>query len=151
MSATAGSGYLPVVGPPALRFQLPPVLVTNQIILPPLAVIEPRPPEDNAPTPNPSSLAGDAMNQAPNSPLLDPLAIPPVIGPLAAGTTNVIIVTPSDPDGISPQMFMRYFTGRQGTNAAGIAIVPPLGFIPPVPIVPPSSSATFQTTPPPKP
>jgi hypothetical protein len=135
-----------------LRFQLPPVLVTNQVILPPLAMIEPPPPETNAAGAIPALIAGDPANQAPTGPLLDPLALPPpVIGPFAAGTTNVIIVTPSEPEGISPQMFMRYFTGRPGTNSAGVAIIPPIGFIPPVPIVPPSSSATFQTTPPGKP
>jgi hypothetical protein len=126
--------------------------VTNQVILSPLAVIEPRPPETNAPASNPSSLAGDSTNQAPTIPWLDPLAIPPpVIGPLAAGTTNVIIVTSSPPEGINPQMFMRYFNGYQATNSAGVSILPPVGFIPPIPIVPPSSSATFQTTPPGKP
>jgi hypothetical protein len=47
---------------------------------------------------------------------------------------------------------MRYFTGDVGTNGAGVSVVSPVGFVPPLPIgPPPSSSATFQTTPPGKP
>ena len=50
-----------------------------------------------------------------------------------------------------PQMFMKYFIGGTGTNANGVSIFSPVGFVPPLPIVPPSSSATFQTVPPGKP
>jgi hypothetical protein len=150
-SATAGPGYLPVVGPPALRFRLPPVTVANQVILPPLAVVEPPPnePETNASGPILPPVAVDSTNQASTTALLDPLALPPSAPAPVAGTTNPVMVNPSQPEAINPQMFMKYF-GGQGTNT-GVITLPPMGFIPPLPIVPPSSSATFQTVPPGKP
>jgi hypothetical protein len=152
VGATAAQGYLPVVGPPPLRFQLPPVTVANQVILPPLAVVEPPPnePEANAPGPILPSIPVDSTNPASPTTLLDPLALTPGAPAPVAGTTNVVTVNPSQPEAINPQVFMKYFAG-QGTNAAGVITLPPIGFVPPVPIVPPSSSATFQTVPPGKP
>jgi len=140
--ASAGAAYLPVVGPPALRFQPPaPPPPADLVALPPLAVVEPRP----AP---PADPLADSTNALAEPILFDPFAIPQVTEPVMASTTNVFVAVQAEPETLVPQMFMRYFIGGTGTNAAGASIFSPVGFVPPLPLVPPpSSSATFQTVP----
>jgi len=145
LCASAGPGYLPIVGPPALRFAPPPppppAVVTP---LPPLAIVEPRP---TSPDVEPPAPVVDSANALVDPVLVDPFA--PVAEPLAAPVTNAPSATA--PQTLVPQMFMKYFMGGTGTNATGVSIFSPVGFVPPLPIVPPSSSATFQTAPPTKP
>jgi len=83
--------------------------------------------------------------------LIDPFAVPLVVEPLPAPETNVTYAVPVESEPLVPRMFMKYFTGGTGTNANGVSFLSPVGFVPPLPIVPPSSSATFQTVPPGKP
>lgn len=152
MCATAGPGYLPVVGPPALRFKPPASFVAEPVPLPPLAIVEPQaavPASDLTET-IPSLPAADSTN-APAPTPLDLIVLAPLAGPLAPDATNVTAVVQTEPEVLVPQMFMKYFTGRVGTNSSGVSIYAPVGFVPPLPIAPPSSSATFQTTPPGKP
>lgn len=154
LCASAGQGYLPVVGPPALRFSPPPP--------PPPAVLIPLPPlagegaGENSPFP-PGSLspllpfppAADSTNAATDLVLIDPFTLPPITEPTPALATNVTSAVQAET--LVPQMFMKYFIGGASTNGTGVSIFPPVGFVPPLPIVPPSSSATFQTVPPAKP
>lgn len=149
LCASAGPGYLPVVGPPALRFASPPPPSPAVLApLPPLAVVEPRP---YAPTGEPPPLTADPTSAAAEPVLIDPFAVPPVAEPLPTPATNVTYAVPVESEPLVPQMFMKYFIGGTGTNANGVSIFSPVGFVPPLPIVPPSSSATFQTVPPGKP
>jgi hypothetical protein len=148
LCASAGPGYLPVVGPPPLRFApLSPPSPAVLTSLPPLAVVEPRPdPSAVEPLP-PATATNAAVGPVPT----DPFAAPPVAVPLPTPATNVPYGVPVESQPLVPQMFMKYFIGGTGTNANGVSIYPPVGFVPPLPIVPPSSSATFQTVPPGKP
>lgn len=158
LSATADSGYLPKVGPPAVRFERPaPPPAEPTFILPPLPFLEPRSetptpvavqPEAAASNSTPTPLVpkeptapsnADATAQEPPSPQTPAMIMDP-------GATHLM---PADPGPLVPQMFMRYFTGQPGTNGNGVSIFAPVGFVPPVPVAlpPPSSSATFQTVP----
>jgi len=149
--ATAGPGYLPTAGPAALRFERPPPPPAGApMILMPLPVIEPRATvpsgEPTPPTASSSSMA--TTNSNPPLGLLDPNII--LLTPEASSTNSVTDPAPES-EFIAPQMFMKYFTGRPGTNSTGASVFTPVGFVPPLPVAPPSSSATFQTTPPGKP
>ena len=150
MCATAGPGYLPLVGPPPLRFEAPPPRAAEPFILSPLAFVEPRPAVPlveplTSITPTPSLDTNITAPPPPSPNLTTPL---PGAEPTPA---NAIVAAPSFIEPLGPQLFMKYFTGRHGTNSTGISIYSPVGFVPPTPIAPPSSSATFQTTPPGKP
>lgn len=167
LNATAASPYLPLLGPPALRFEPPRVEPPHaQPQLPPLPPLEPKaavahpaPPAAGETTPGtqPTPLvaepgtAGATANPAPpaeSSPEGTPKPpTSPGLPPAAADAA------PAPIENLTPQMFMKFFSGRAGTNAPGSSttIFAPLPFIPPVPPAPPSSSATFQTTPPAKP
>lgn len=144
LCASAGPGYLPVVGPPALRFApLPPPSPDVLVPLPPLAAVEPRP-DSSAVEPLPPAATTNAVA---DPVLSDPFAVPPIAEPLPTAAADVPNGAPVESQPLVPQMFMKYFIGGTGTNASGVSIYPPVGFVPPLPIVPPSSSATFQTVP----
>ena len=153
MCATAGPGYLPLVGPPPLRFEAPPTPATAPFILSPLAVVEPRPavPLVEPPTPVTPTPALDANSPVPLALFPNQTGPLPEVDPTPADTTNVILAAPAHLDPLGSQLFMKYFTGQHGTNSAGLSIYSPVRFVPPAPFIPPSSSATFQTTPPGKP
>ena len=145
--ASAGPPYLPAVGPPALRFQSPtPPPPAFLVALPPLAVMEPpaTPPPAEPPPPESTNALVEPI-------LIDPFAVPQITQPVVVQATNVILAVQPEPEALVPQMFMRYFIGGAGTNGVGASIFSPVGFVPPLPVLPPSSSATFQTVPPGKP
>ena len=149
LCASAGPGYLPVVGPPTLRFAPPsPPPPAVLIPLPPLAVVDPRP---TPPAADPLAPVVDSSIAAADPVLIDPFAVPPAAEPIPSPATYVTPAVPVGTDNLVPQMFMKYFVGGAGTNGAGVSIFSPVNFVPPLPIVPPSSSATFQTVPPAKP
>jgi hypothetical protein len=113
--------------------------------LPPLAVVEPRPtPPADPPLPESTNAIVEPI-------LIDPFDVPQITQPVVVAATNVTLAVQAEPETLVPQMFMRYFIGGMGTNAAGVSIFSPVGFVPPLPVVPPSSSGTFQTVPPGKP
>jgi len=147
LCASAGQGYLPVIGPPALRFAPPSTPPPAVLIpLPPLAGVDPRPTPSAV---DPVPLATDSTNAAANQVLIDPFAVPQAAEPVLLPAPNLTSIVP--PETLVPQMFMKYFVGGAGTNGTGVSIFSPVNFVPPLPIVPPSSSATFQTVPPAKP
>jgi len=98
--------------------------------------------------PTPSSNPATTTNSNPPAVLLDPGISS--LTPEASATNSLVGVAP-EAEFIAPQMFLKYFTGQPGTNSAGVSLFAPVGFVPPLPVAPPSSSATFQTTPPGKP
>jgi hypothetical protein len=149
--AAAGPGYLSVVGPPPLRFAAPPAAPSDKLIpLPPLTVIEPRPAATNESSTHATSPATTNTGGAVEHPVLDPFAVP-TTEPAPVDSSGAPLAAPAQADSIVPQMFMKYFSGRAGTNGPGVSIYSPVGFIPPQPVAPPASSSSFQTTPPAKP
>jgi len=150
--ATAGPAYLPIVGPPALRFEAPLIPSAGPtIILPPLAAVE-----------RPSTAAiGEPPAPAVLSPPAESTNAPPLFTPFDPNAPNPLAIEPSatnlvnspaaETELLAPQMFLKYFTGRHGTNTTGVSLFAPVGFVPPLPVTPPSRSATFQTTAPGKP
>jgi len=159
LSATAGEGYLPTVGPAPVRFETPAPPAPVTVAFPPLVFIEPRPLTDTNETVAPASPA----ESVPNLPGAAPTEVTPPppaevtifvspLGPLEpTGVATNSLAAPAETEVIAPQMLLKYFMRPAGTNSAGVSIFAPVGFVPPQPLAPPSSSATFQTTPPAKP
>lgn len=164
LSATAGAGYLAVIGPAPLRFETRPRPLPRAIaMLPPLNMQDPLPPapatntvaEATPPSPPPppppavaTNLPVATISQVPIVPLLPPTnppvllvptPLPPPTGPLLSP-----LFDPNDPNSLlTAQMLIHYFR-PQGTNAAGANIAVPL-FIPPRPASPPSSTVRYTT------
>lgn len=140
LNAAAAPGYLPVVGPSALRFEEPKPPPTVRFELPPLAQGE-----TNLPTAD--SAAATLTNPPPI--LEDPSTTSSHAGaPLIviAGATNATALPAPELLALSPQMFMPYFTRNVGTNGGVVSV--PLTFLPPAPLgPPPSSTASYEVTP----
>lgn len=153
LCAAAGPGYLPTVGPAPVRFETPAPLVEATVPLPPLVFIEPRPATDTVTAASPTSPAPNVTSAAPTETPTSASAESSVfISPLGPPEpTGVATNAPADTEVVAPQMLLKYFTRPAGTNSAGISVFAPVGFVPPQPLAPPSSSATFQTVPPAKP
>lgn len=140
LNAAAAPGYLPVVGPSALRFEEPKPPPKVLFELPPLALAETNLPtaDSSAASPtNPPPLPGDpsTISSHAGSPLI-----------VIASATNAPALAAPELLPLSPQMFMPYFTRNVGTNGGAVAV--PLTFLPPAPLgPPPSSSASYQVTP----
>ncbi|HXJ60294.1 MAG TPA: hypothetical protein VNU68_26910 [Verrucomicrobiae bacterium] len=163
--AAGEPAYLPAVGPPPLRFAMPPAAPTVAVSLPPL------PASASAPE---SVVAGDpahpvaAATNAPEGKLVSPPESAP--GPQPPGSnkpeeppiSSFLFPVPIDPQfpsaplwqndgstsGITPDLYalMRFFVTRSTNNSPAVSIFGPVPFIPPAPR-PPSSSASFETTP----
>src|SRR5437867_1726545 len=78
--ATAGPAYLPIVGPPPLRFEVPlPPSSGPPIMLPPLAAVE-----------------------RPSTPAIGEPPAPAVLSPPAESTNAPPLFTPFDPNALNP-------------------------------------------------
>jgi hypothetical protein len=144
-------GYLPALGPVALRFLLPPEPP------PPHVAARPAPAPVPAPTAEaqPSSATGPGYLDASSSfDIFNPLPAreyeattsifpPPVAQP---APPQIPVEAPQTEPAVSPEMLLRYFT-RQ-TNGSGVSVIAPIGFTPPAPTPPPSSTATYTVGPP---
>lgn len=148
-------GYLPRGGPTPLRFMLPaPVLA--QASLPPLVVTppDPAPPPTNAPPPAPTvpppiSLPADAQTAPPVAPEQKAQTMPEA-GPPPPPPPGFAVPDHNSPALITPRSLLQYFLpGQDATNSPAYMI--PMGFAPPLPSAPPSSSATYNSPPGPTP
>jgi hypothetical protein len=150
-SVWAEPGYLPQIGPMALRFRVPPQGVVDYpraLPPPPAPLILPAPTMPIAPPAETSNAAPTAivMPVIPtNGPPLEFNAREPMndFAPIAA------------PNGVvSPQMLIKYFTTQPnpGTNAPGTGATTPVGFNPPPVTLPtPAMPAPTKPTNPTKP
>ena len=143
-NAAAAPGYLPVVGPSALRFEEPKPPPNARLVLPPLA-----PADAQTGTNLPSA---DLATVTPTNPL--PVAVIPSALSTHEGASLILIASPTNVSTrtapellpLSPQMFLPYFSRNVGTNGATVAV--PLTFLPPAPLgPPPSSTASYEVTP----
>jgi hypothetical protein len=134
MGVMATPGYLPVIGPVALRFRVaaPPATNLTEVNLPP-------------PEPEPPAAVVAATNPPPA----------PVPVALAPKTNAPVVLTTPEPAGsptasdpmVSPQMLLKFF--NRGTNGPANSVIAPMEFAPPGVAKPPASSATYTTSPPP--
>jgi len=170
------AAYLPAVGPAPIRFALPPIpsATLTEVVLPPMektvSTSETAPPPSPAASPTP---AAQMPNLGPPPPgESNPPGTPGGQAPLAQKPEDIplspfILPVPIDPQLpsaplwqndpgssqlIAPdlRLLMRFFGSRSLSNDIGAALVMPVPFIPPAPR-PPSSSASFETTPASKP
>ena len=137
----AAPGYLPAVGPAALRFRPAAPSGTNLVRMP-------LPPPD-VPAVAPTTLFTNAAAETEAKPA--PTAAAPSSAPLIFTATNTPPQPEANPLGseplISPQMLLKYF--NRPTNGAGTGIIAPVDFAPPAPAPahPRSSTATYSTGP----
>jgi hypothetical protein len=128
-------GYLPLVGPAALRFRAAIATTTNVAIL-----VQPETTEAESALIRPETL--DPLNAATNEAAVV-VEKPALVNPLQP------IPMEASPPGevISPQMLLKYFT--KSTNAAGTRVLGPMpmNFTPPPPSQAPPSKATYSTSP----
>ncbi len=160
LSASAGAGYLTVIGPAPLRFGGRARPVARALaLLPPLLMQDPLPPAPptnavtQATVTNPPPETVTVAPPAPvvtNLPVVTTLAVtnPPVVllpGPLSpTGPLLGPLFDPNDPNSLlTAQMLIHYFRPL-GTNASGASVVTPL-FTPPQPAPPPSSTVRYST------
>lgn len=134
-------GYLPRVGPSPLRFLLPaPVLA--QASLPPLAMSDPEPaaPDTNSP-PLVISPPPETTQPAPPEKTAEPAPEP---NPPTAALPDFSIPGLSQSPLLTPRSLLHYFLPAQnGTNSPTYVI--PMGFAPPLPSPPSSSSSTYNS------
>jgi hypothetical protein len=158
-TAAAFPGYLPTVGPLPLRFATP-AAPFNPALLKPLTppAPEPKAESDRSP-PSQTGAAQEApvvLNPGLTNGLptvnseMPPLTEPPP-APIASVSPLSVLVnldTTNAPP-VTPQMLVPFFVSRlsNSTNGAGLSVVLPVGFAPPSPSPPPSSSATYQSPP----
>lgn len=148
-SVNAG-GYLPRLGPVSLLYQappsaivavLPPLLMQDQPspVVAPASVVE----QKNSKNTIPARLAAPPPRPATNAPVV-PAVIVPIAPPPAEAVPgpNELSIVPAS-GSITPQMLVRYFDAKGGTNQQGGLVVPFI-FTPPQPPGRASSStATF--------
>jgi hypothetical protein len=144
-------GYLPSVGPVALRFErIAPASPT--VRLPALAMVTPTATDADfhldtvvdlpaAPPSEPAPARAPLLN---DSPITAPDALPGA----PTNSMPVLVGATLDSSGlVTPQMFLRFFTTPQGGGAREAIVVPPPGFNPASPPTPSSTAIYSQPKP----
>lgn len=149
LTASAGWGYLPIAGPAPLRFQAPPRPKSTLKPLPPLEVKQPAGPGDADSAEQSPGDVGSSVPAASSG--ADANAAAPAIpeapaDSTASGAGAGAEGTVSQDGLLTPQMLVKYFLSGP-TNAPANSVFIPLGFRPPQPGTPPSSQATYSTSP----
>jgi hypothetical protein len=145
--ATAGPGYLPLVGPPTPRFAVPPsIAFTGWVALPPLLLRDPStdPRIENGIAVSNTVVGVESVTVSPIVATFEPDLFSQSAFPLEPPPTNAMS---SPMDLLGPPMLLKYFGGNRGSNASGASIYIPISFIPPVPGLQHSSSASFEIVP----
>jgi len=147
-TALAGSaGYLPSVGPVALRFEKPTAAQPMAVLPAPITI-----PEPASEAATPVAVVADIPAEIPTNSAANSGGLMhdlPVVLPQAwpGATTNAFpsLVSPMmDTNSmITPQMLLRFFTAPQGGVSRETVIIPPPGF---TPARPPTSSSTATYT-----
>jgi hypothetical protein len=135
LGVSAAPGYLPAVGPVALRFRPAAQPATNLVRMP-------LPPPDPPPAAPPALPAADSEAKT-NTPAVVPASAPAVS--TVTGNPDEGAIPPGTQPLISPQMLLRYF--NRSTNGVSSGIMAPVDFAPPPPPKPPASTATYSTDP----
>ncbi len=148
LPSVTADGYLGIVGPVPLRIGVkaePRASVAA--VLPPLDPPQPAPPVKEPPGP---------IQEPPKS---DPQGLvflgPPspeetieVMGPPAPEPSASAPAGPSSAErGAITAALLKFFQPGGGNNSTGKAVLMPVGFAPPQPVVTPSSSASYSTSP----
>lgn len=149
VSLAGPSGYLPNLGPAALRFA-PEFKPRPALILPallpqasaPETSPDTKPPEEGK-TETPPTTSPEVS--APDAEPVNPPTLPTELLPAPATNQVPVLIGPMMDSGtvINPQMFMRYFTPLPGGGGRETVVVPPPGFNPAQP-PPASSTATYE-------
>ncbi|MSU63810.1 MAG: hypothetical protein EXS31_15655 [Pedosphaera sp.] len=150
LPAVAGDGYLGIVGPVPLRLGVkaePRASVA--VVLPPLDPPQPAPPVSEPPKPIQEPPKSDPPESAffgPPRPgemvevLGPPAPEPPVSGLAPAGPSSA-------ERGAITAALLKFFQPGGANNSTGKTVLVPVGFAPPQPVIAPSSSASYSTSP----
>ena len=137
-----GAAYLPLVGPPPMRFEKASdgprkISWTPPALIPPPVVVEPNLPSVTATIP--------ANNVVSPHPVIEP-ANTPVSLPPENLSTNSAVQTRSANEllVVTPEMLVDYFKpNHNATNAANVRVLAPVNFTPPASASMPSSQAIY--------
>lgn len=142
--STRGAAYLPLVGPPPIRFQKATdgskiFSWTPPAIIPPAVAVETNLPSVTSTIP--------VNNVAAPQPVIEP-ANTPVPPPSENLATNSVVQTRSANDllVVTPEMLVDYFKpNHNATNAANVRVLAPVDFTPPASGSIPSSQAIYRS------
>ena len=141
-----GAGYLPLVGPPPLRFEkvaeprifswAPAVLVPVASTPPPVAV------ETNF---QPVTSTVPANNVISSPAPIEPASVPPRSPPENLSTNSMVQSRPAnDLLVVTPEMLVDYFKpNRDAAKVADVHVLAPVNFTPPASVSNPSSQAIY--------
>ncbi len=138
---SANPGYLPVIGPAALRFRPAAPSVADLVRMP----LPPPDPPPSTPRSAPSTPPAAVVTASKTA----PPAAAPSSAPVLPAATNSPTGPDASPSGsepmISPQMLLKYF--NRSTNGTVGGVIAPVDFAPPAGSKPASSTATYSTQP----
>jgi hypothetical protein len=137
LGVSASSGYLPAVGPVALRYRPLPQIVTN---MPKMALPMPAAPAPVAVAPTNFPAAAAPTNLPVAAPVAPQTSAAPAM-PLPEPDANF----PASAPKYSAQMLMKYF--NHSTNGTGSGVIAPVDFAMPPANTTPPSTGTYSTNP----
>jgi hypothetical protein len=158
VAAIGFPGYLPTVGPAPLSLASRAALFNPSLLKPLMpAAAESNAADDRSQLPKTGgadlvlAAAKPALTNGPpvvNS-VTPPLIVLPPAPSASASPLSVLANQDTNTPAVTPQMLVPFFVSRlaNSTNTAGLSVVVPVGFAPPSPSPPPSSSATYQSPP----
>ena len=142
-----GAGYLPLVGPPPLRFEKAANSARIFSWTPPvLAPATSTPPPVTAETNSQYVTSTMSANNVISSPAaIEPASVPPKSPPEYSSTNSIVPTRPAnDLLVVTPEMLVDYFKpNRDAANAANVHVLAPVNFTPPASVSIPFSQASY--------
>ena len=137
-----GAAYLPIVGPPPLRFAPAKAGAKNVAWTPPTPTLPTSVVETNKSNATP---AIPANNIAPPPPAVEPASIPVPLPVENLSTNSTVQTHPANNLlVVTPEMLVDYFKpNNKATNAANVRVLVPVNFTPPASASTPSSQAIY--------
>ncbi len=138
-----GEAYLPLVGPPPMRFEATTSDATRFSWTPPALTPPTVDVETSLPPVTPTIPVNNVVSQPP---VIEAASVPASSPPENLPTKKSAIETPSANNLliVTPEMLVDYFKpNNDATNAANVHVLVPVNFTPPVSVSTPSSHASY--------
>ena len=140
---TRGAAYLPLVGPPPMRFEKATespknIAWTPPASIPPPIIVEPTPPSVTTTIPD--------NNTVSPPPVIEPANTAVPVQPDNSFTNSVVQArSANEMLVVTPEMLVDYFKpNNNATNAANVRVLVPVNFTPPASASMPSSQAIYR-------
>ena len=139
-----GASYLPIVGPPPMRFDKAKGAVKNVAWSQPTQTMPTPAIQTNSPSETPTIPDSNVVTP----PLVvEPVSIPVALPPENLSTNSMVQTHPANNLlVVTPEMLVDYFKpNNKATNATNVRVLVPVNFTPPASASIPSSQATYRT------